>query len=209
MTLLQAILAGIGAGYAVAIPVGAVAVLIVETGARRGFRVAAAAGLGAATADLVYASLAVLVGGIAAAVLAPWATPVRWVSVAVLGAIGLRLLGDAFRPKAEVTSGAADARSGGATYLAFVGITLLNPTTVAYFAALALGLPALGSGTVERLAFASAAFAASASWQLALAGFGALLHAHASPGLMRTTTVAGGLLILGFAAAIALGLLGV
>jgi hypothetical protein len=53
-------LAGVVAGYAIAIPVGAIAVLIVELGVRRGFRVAAAAGVGAGTADGLYAALAAL-----------------------------------------------------------------------------------------------------------------------------------------------------
>jgi len=206
MTTTGVLLAGLGAGYAVAIPVGAVAVLIVETGTRRGFRIAAAAGLGAATADLVYAAVAVLLGSAVAAVLAPWATPVRWASVLVLALIGVRLLATAVSSQGRAAIAATDGRGALATYGGFVGITLLNPTTVAYFAALVLGMPSL-SGAGQRLLFVVAAFAASASWQLLLAAVGALLHRHASDPLRRVTTAAGGVLILGFAAAIARGLL--
>jgi arginine exporter protein ArgO len=59
-------------------------------------------------------------------------------------------------------------------YFGMLGMTLLNPWTVIYFAALVLG----GSGVAgvgERVVFVVAAFAASASWQLLLAGGGALL----------------------------------
>ena len=206
MTTTGALLAGLGAGYAVAIPVGAVAVLIVETGTRRGFRIAAAAGLGAATADLVYAVVAVALGSAVAAVLAPWAVPVRWASVLVLALIGLRLVGSAASSDTRPADAGSDGRGVLATYSGFVGVTLLNPTTVAYFAALVLGLPSLG-GTGQRLAFVVGAFVASASWQLLLAAIGALLHHRASERLRRATTAAGGLLILGFAGAIAAGLL--
>ncbi len=39
------------------------------------------------------------------------------------------------------------------TYLQFVALTIVNPATVIYFAALILGLPAVGAGSGEKLAF--------------------------------------------------------
>ncbi|MBU6422842.1 MAG: lysine transporter LysE, partial [Chloroflexi bacterium] len=62
---------GVAAGYAIAIPVGAIAVLILRIGMRHGLRQGALAGAGAATADLVYSASAVTVGGVASAALAP------------------------------------------------------------------------------------------------------------------------------------------
>jgi len=49
---------GVLAGYGIAIPVGAIAVLIVDMGLRRGFGFGLMAGAGAATADFLYAGLA-------------------------------------------------------------------------------------------------------------------------------------------------------
>jgi arginine exporter protein ArgO len=80
--------------------------------------------------------------------------------------------------------------------------------TIAYFAALVLGLPAVQGGLAERLVFAGAAFVASASWQLLLAGIGGLLHRHASPQAIRVTSIVGNLVILGFAVLILRDLLG-
>ena len=57
-----AFLAGVVAGYGVAVPVGAIAVLIAGLSARTSLRVGAAAGMGAATADGIYALIAVLGG---------------------------------------------------------------------------------------------------------------------------------------------------
>jgi arginine exporter protein ArgO len=215
-SVLDAAIAGLLAGYGIAIPVGAIAVLIIETAARHGGRIGAAAGLGAASVDGIYAALAVLFGAGIAAVLAPVAEPLRWLSVVVLVAIAGLGIRRAIRdgpsrtetrlaPDPAATRGTAP--RAGRTYLGFVGITLLNPMTVAYFGALVLGLPALRGGAAERLVFAAAAFVASASWQLLLAAFGSLLHRHASPGAIRATSVAGDLIILGFAARIALTLL--
>jgi arginine exporter protein ArgO len=210
--LLDAALAGALAGYGVAIPVGAIAVLIIETAARRGVRVGAAAGLGAATADGIYASVAGVFGGAIAAALAPWSVPLRWLSVGVLAAIGGRGLLLAVRDRratpGPVAGSSAEARSLRRTYLGFLGLTVLNPMTVAYFAALVLGLPSLGGGIADRLVFAAAAFAASASWQLLLAGVGGLFHRHASPAVIRATSVVGSFVILAFAAVIARDLLG-
>jgi arginine exporter protein ArgO len=210
--LVDAAIAGALAGYGVAIPVGAIAVLIIETAARRGVRIGAAAGLGAATADGIYATLAGLFGAAIAAALAPWSGPLRWLSVVVLVGIGGRglLLAGRGRPAdADVVAGAdgvaRDAASGSAlrTYTGYLALTILNPMTIAYFAALVLGLPAVQGGAGARLVFALAAFLASASWQLLLAGAGGLLHRHASPGAIRATSVVGNLVILGFAALIA------
>jgi len=212
MGLLAAVLAGALAGYGVAIPVGAVAVLIIETGARRGPGVAAAAGLGAATADGIYATLAGVFGGAIAAALDPWAIPLRWLSVGLLVVIGGRGLAIAIRRRPELAPGSPDpaaaARSVRRTYLGFLGLTLLNPMTIAYFGALALGLPAVQGGLPERLAFAAAAFAASASWQLLVAAAGGLLHRHASPAAIRATSLVGNVVVLGAAAVVAAGLIG-
>src|SRR5260221_3048361 len=152
--VLAAFIAGALAGYAIAIPVGAIAVLIVETGVRRGFRVGAAAGAGAATADLVYATLAMAGGTAIAPALAPWSVPLRVAAIAFLLYLGLRgLIRIARDRRAAATSGGPDGPAAAsqpdgpgaiATYARFVGLTLLNPSTVASFTALVLALPSLG-----------------------------------------------------------------
>jgi threonine/homoserine/homoserine lactone efflux protein len=80
----SAFLAGVAAGYGIAVPVGAIAVLIVGLTARTSLRVGAAAGLGAATADGLYALVAVLGGAALAGLIAPAATPLRWGAALVL-----------------------------------------------------------------------------------------------------------------------------
>ena len=211
--MITAFLAGAAAGYGIAIPVGAIAILVVETGLRRGFRLAAAAGAGAATADGIYAAVAAVFGAALAGVLAPLAVPLRVVAVVVLVAIAARgLLG--LRSAATDLPATPGPESGGAerggsalrTFGAFLGLTLLNPITVTYFAALILGLAATGAGIAEKAAFVAGAFVASLSWQTLLAAVGALLHRRLAPGLRTGVILLGNAIILAFAAVIAVGL---
>ena len=216
--MIPAFLAGVAAGYGIAIPVGAIAILIVETGLRRGFRPAAAAGAGAATADGIYAAVAAVFGAALALVIAPLATPLRILAVVVLVAIGVRgLLGlrAGSRPAAAVrppsaaeTDDAAAAGSAARTFAAFLGLTLLNPITVTYFAALILALTATGVGIAAKAAFVLGAFLASLSWQVLLAAVGAFLHRRLPPAALTAVIVLGNGIILAFAAVIAIDLAG-
>lgn len=204
--MVDAFLSGAIAGYGIAIPVGAIAVLIIEAGLRRGFRVAAAAGAGAATADGLYAAVAAISGAALATLLAPYRTPLQLLAAAVLAFLGARGLLALRTPGDAQEAGRSDAVPGrpvAGTFLVFLGLTLLNAQTIAYFAALILGLPSLATALPERIAFVAAAFLASLSWQTLLAGFGAFLHGRADERLRRLTALIGSLIILGFAAAIA------
>jgi arginine exporter protein ArgO len=215
--VIPAFLAGAAAGYGIAIPVGAIAILIVETGLRRGFRLAAAAGAGAATVDGIYATVAVLFGAALAGILAPFETPLRALAVVLLVAIALRGLLGLRGTMAAIPADAAEippdveaaGRGGSAlrTYGAFLGITLLNPVTVTYFAALILGLTSTGAGPLEKAAFVAGAFLASLSWQTLLAAVGAFLHRRLPPRLRVGVMVLGNGIILVFAAVIAAGLM--
>jgi arginine exporter protein ArgO len=170
-----AVLAGLLAGYGIAVPVGAIGVLLVGLSARGGWRIGAGAALGVATADGVYAAVAVLGGQGAARLLAPVSTPLRWAAVAVLLGIAARTALGALRRRGAPSGDGKERVAAGSpvrAYAALLGLTLLNPATVVYFVALVLGGSARQqAGTV----FALAAFLASASWQLLLAVGGALL----------------------------------
>jgi threonine/homoserine/homoserine lactone efflux protein len=199
------LLAGVVAGFAIAIPVGAIAVLIVELGLRRGFRVAGAAGAGAATADGLYAALAA-VGGVALGhAIEPYEAVLRLIAGAALFGIAARGLAS-LRSGPRGSPGAAEApRDAFATYLRFVALTLLNPMTVVYFAALMLGLPEIGTGVAERGAFVVGAFGASLSWQLLLAAVGAVAHRRLPARFQIGVSLVGNLVIAAFAVRIAFG----
>jgi arginine exporter protein ArgO len=176
-----ALVAGLLAGYGVAVPVGAIAALIVGLTARTSFRIGAAAALGVASADGLYAVVAVLGGAVVARVIEPIARPLHWIAAVTLVALAARSAVTAVRRHHAAADGPPVPEGGrlaspSAAYLALLGLTLLNPATIVYFGALVLGRQAGDDLAASSQAmFVAAAFAASASWQLLLAGGGSLL----------------------------------
>lgn len=172
-----AILAGLVAGYGIAVQVGAMSVMLVGFAARGGLRVAAAAGLGIATADGLYALVAMVGGAAVARLVRPVATPLGIVAAIVLIGLAARTTASAIRDHRAAPSDIVrpDLPAGTVrTYLGFLGLTVLNPATVIYFVALVLGRHG-GFGVLTGSGFVLATFVASASWQLLLAAGGTLL----------------------------------
>jgi arginine exporter protein ArgO len=180
--VIAVLVGGLLAGYGIAIPVGAVGSYLVALTARTTPRIGVAAALGVATADGGYALAAVVGGDALAQVIEPAAGVLRLVSTVLLVGIGLLGWLRAIRAHRRPTGSAVSVTTGSAwrAYLGLLGITLVNPTTVVYFTALVVG----GHGTVNGVppgdpvadgVFVLAAFSASASWQLLLAGGGVLL----------------------------------
>lgn len=189
---------GMLAGYGIAIPVGAIAILIIDTALRRGFWLGFAAGAGAATADLVYAVLAALAGQTLMGWLAPLAAPLQVISGLVLmglGGYGLWKLRQATtRSGAEI----AVEQNVWSVYRQFTGLTLLNPATIAYFGSLILGGGSANLTTpFSRAAFVAGAAVASFSWQTLLAVFGALARRGLPPRLQLALSVVGNLIVIG------------
>jgi threonine/homoserine/homoserine lactone efflux protein len=200
--LLSAFLIGAAAGYAIAIPVGPIAVLIVRTGLRRGFRIAAAAGAGTATVDLIYAITAVVVGGAVTSALTSVLLPMRLAAAAALLYLAMRALLRLGRTDMALET-PGDERPAARTYLLFIGLTLLNPATVAYFVTLAVGLPQIAQDAGSRVAFAVGASLSSLSWQTLLAAIGAALHTRLTPRIELATTLLSSAILVGFALKIA------
>ncbi|MFD7321961.1 LysE/ArgO family amino acid transporter [Streptomyces sp. NPDC059875] len=175
-----AVVAGLLAGYGIAIPVGAVGAYLVAVTARTSWRTGAGAALGVAAADGVYALVAVLGGSALVPLLTPVMTPLRWASAVVLVGLALRAAWTAvraYRARDHATREDGDSPlTPLRAFLTFLGITILNPMTVIYFVALILATGPSGPATpLDRTAFVLAALIASASWQLFLASGGALL----------------------------------
>ncbi|MFF0400610.1 LysE family transporter [Streptomyces sp. NPDC005248] len=175
--MIAALVAGLLAGFGIAMPIGAVGAYLVTLTARTSLKTGAAAALGVATADGLYALIAVVGGSSLTHVIEPVALPLRWASALVL--VALAALGGATaisRYRKRHSAIRADGAHVGPAraYLGLLGMTMLNPTTVIYFAALVLGSRAAAADPDrwEQSVFVLAAFA---GWQLVLAGGGALL----------------------------------
>ncbi|WP_433159637.1 LysE family transporter [Kribbella sp. CA-247076] len=188
-----ALVAGLLAGYGIAMPVGPVATYLVALTARSSWRVGACAALGIASADGIFALVAAVAGSALAPVLEPVIVPLRWASVVVLlGLAATTAVRAVRRYHAHRLTGISQVPvSAVKAYVGLLGMTLLSPMTVIYFAALVLGGGSGDSHPLERVVFVIAAFVASASWQLLLAGGGALLGRALTGHLGRLLTALG------------------
>lgn len=197
---------GVVAGYGIAVPVGAIGVLLVDLAIRKGFRPAAAAGTGVASADLVYALAAVLLGSAVADALDPYDDTLRVVSSVALFGVAALLLKGVVRPVEVVPARkAGDESSALGYYFRFLGLTILNPATITYFVALILGLDRGSSSALAKVLFVAGVFLASASWQITLAGIGAYLHKRLPRSARRLLGVVGVLVVAGFALELLIG----
>lgn len=201
-----ALVAGVVAGFAIALPLGPIAVLLVTEGIHNGHRRAAAGALGVASVDLVYAALAVIAGSAVASVFAGREQAIGLVAAAILLVIGVRGLVIGLRQPPNRDAVAASSVGGHhGTYWRFFALTALNPPTALYFVALAATLvPRIGSGIVLAL-FPVGVFAGSAAWQLALAFGGSALGRRLGPGMRRWTAFVGNAVVIALAVILALG----
>lgn len=178
-SVIATLVVGLFAGYGIAMPVGAIATYLVALTARTTLRTGAFAALGVATADGLYALIAALAGSAVTPIIQPIMTPLRWASALALIALAVRSAARAIRRhrKTQATAQADETPiSPVRAYMALLGLTMMNPLTMIYFAALVLGNQSTTApDRLQQAVFVLAAFAASASWQLLLAGGGALL----------------------------------
>lgn len=197
----DAFLAGLVAGYGIAVPVGAIAVLVMGLAARTSLTVGAAAAMGVATADGLYAAVAVLGGAALAGIITPIATPLRWAAALVLLALAGHTAASAiqhFRDPAGTARRGDGPGTPARAYLGVLALTLLNPMTIVYFAALVLGRQAGdAAGPAEAIVFVLAAFLASTSWQLMIATGGSLVGRVLSGrrGRLATAMVSSGIIL--------------
>jgi threonine/homoserine/homoserine lactone efflux protein len=203
----SALALGAVVGLGIAIPLGAIGVLLLQTGMTHGWRPAAAGGLGAALVDLTYAAVAVMAGSTVAGLLAGHQRAVGIGGAVVLSAVAVTgargaICGRGVEP-GTLTTGAATTPA--RMLVRFVGLTAVNPLTVVYFAAVAAGFADELDDGAAKVAFVLGIGSASTAWQLALAAAGALLGARVSPRVRTALAVAGYGVVGGFAVALAVG----
>jgi len=192
---LEPFVQGLIAGYGIAIPVGPIAILIIELGIRKGFSAAFCAGAGAASADLVYATLASLAGTFLVSILRPYSSVIHTVSALVLIGLGLWLLIQG-RKKSGNKVDEFRVSSPSAAYFFVFGLTLLNPLTIAYFTTLILSLRSnIVNSPGNIVLFISGTFLASLSWQSIVASAGGFGHERLSPTLRLLTVAIGNSII--------------
>lgn len=195
---ISALIDGLIAGYGIAIPLGAVSVMIVNRSIDEGFRSGFSAGAGVATVDALCAGMVVFAGVLVSSLLGPLATPLQVVGGIVLVLMGIfgvrsiwKVMGPGTRPAMPRES------STWKTYLQFIVIAIVNPFTVIYFLALIMG-GSTGwiSSPVDCAMFILGVTFASFSWQTFLAGLGAMAQKHLSLRAKRATVLVGNLIVI-------------
>lgn len=196
--MIEIIVAGLWAGYGLAVPVGAVAVLMVDMTARSSFRIGAAAAMGAVTVDGLYAIVAVTGGSALAVAIQPYSQALRWMAAIVLVVMAAHIVMAAVHKEERVSSEASVRITYWGAYFTFFCLTALNPWPAIYFVSLVLGEQATREMPPSHAtAYIAAIVVASASWQLLLAGGGATLGRKLTSRRGRTVTafVSGGLIV--------------
>ena len=211
---------GIIAGLALAIPLGGIGVLLIQEGVRLGARRALPAAAGVAVVDVLYCTLAILIGSAAAPAIqsvAPWPVVIGGVTLIAVASIGLvtglrpaagavgaaaGTAGAAAGPAASGTT-AVDAVPGYAAwkrFAVFFGLTMINPATLVYFAAITTGLVQFSTEPWGAVLFVCGVGLASFGWQTLLTTAGGMLRSRSG---QRTQVIT---LIVGNSLVVALGL---
>jgi threonine/homoserine/homoserine lactone efflux protein len=198
-----ALITGLATGFAIAIQVGAVSLLLIEAAVASGTGAAVAAGMGVATVDLAFGAVAAATGGAAGAALSQHEGLIRIAAAAVLAAIALYGIAGVLRARRRSAgTGAIAPRPARGHYRRFVALTAANPLTIASFAAVAAA--SAPDGLAAAVAFVAGVGAGSAGWHLVLA----LAAGHARrwivPGARDALAVGGRVAVLAIAAHLAM-----
>ena len=192
LRLLQTLLAGLGCGFVVSVPVGPVNLTVINNALRNGFLSAFLAGLGAIVAESIYAAL--MLAGHSSLLDQPKVSfALRIVAVAVIAGLGVRSL-LAKPDQVEAQSVAAAERTDvrwhhPKTFLLGFALTISNLMLVLLWATLAALLFArewVTPAPLSRMVCLAGVFAGGVLWFFLLAFFVSRAHRRVKP---RTLTL--------------------
>ncbi len=191
---LSPILQGLFLGFSIAAPVGPIGVLCIRHTLEQGWRTGLIAGLGAASADMVYGAIA--------------AFGITFISnLLIEGQIWLRASGGLFllylglrtlirRPSDPFQSlGRTESRK---AYWTTFGLTLTNPLTILSFAAIIAGLGTSSAGLLPAMLLVLGVFLGSSAWWLLLSSFVNIFRSRLTPNALTWINRLSGVIILTF-----------
>jgi threonine/homoserine/homoserine lactone efflux protein len=189
---------GLVLGFAVAATFGPIGLLCLRRTIANGFGIGFASGLGAATADAAYASLAAFSLSAITGMLVDQIVWLRLVGGLFLIYLGARTL--RARP-ARSRSGTATPRGIIEGFASTLMLTLSNPMTILSFVGIfaGLGLGSVEGGSVGAV-LVLGVFVGSAAWWLLLAACASQLRERLTPRVFRVVNVGSGALIMAFGA---------
>lgn len=197
---------GLVIGFSIAAPVGPIGVLCIRHSLASGRLAGFSAGMGAASADALYALAGALGLTAVSSFLVGQQLWLRLVGGLFLCWLELRIL---LRRKpslapAETFAAPVDSLQLLSIYASTFGLTLSNPLTILSFAAVfaGLGLGGAGESTQAVVLLMLGVFCGSAAWWLLLSSAAGALRSRLTPCLLRQVDVFSGAVILIFGVAI-------
>lgn len=192
-------LRGLVIGFSIAAPVGPIGVLCIRRTLADGRLAGLVSGLGAATADAFYGSLA----GFGLTLISNFlVSQQRWLRL--VGGLFLLYLGiKTFLSAPASNPGQVikmSSRGLWGAYLSTLLLTLTNPLTILSFAAIfaGLGLVETGGDMLSAGTLVLGVFCGSAAWWLLLSGGVSLLRKRVTPGMLRWVNRLAGVVIIAF-----------
>jgi len=183
-------------GLSIAVPVGPIGILCIRRTLTQGRIIGFLSGLGAATADAFYGAIAGFGLTFLSNLLVGQQTGLRLVGGGLLCIIGVKT----FLSKPTAQGNSVERNTHWGAYLSTFILTLTNPMTILFFAAVFAGL-GVGSGSDHYLSagiLVLGVFVGSASWWLVLSGFTGLLRGMFNFRRMQWLNRISGLIIIGF-----------
>jgi threonine/homoserine/homoserine lactone efflux protein len=190
-------LRGLLIGFSIAAPVGPIGVLCIRRTLAQGRIYGLVSGLGAATADACYGSIAALGLTLISAFLIDQANWLRLIGGTYLCYLGIKTFRS--KPAAQAADVAARGRGLLGAYTSTLFLTLTNPLTILSFAAIFAGLGAgAASGNIwSALLMVAGVFLGSCAWWMILVALTSLFRSRLSTvGLAWVNRVSGGIILM-------------
>ena len=186
---------GVLIGLAIAAPVGPIGVLCIQRTLIQGRMYGLVSGLGAATADALYGSVAAFGLTMISTLLVTLQTPLRLVGGIYLCYLGIKT----FRQKVIGLTQIQRRNIAGA-YLSALGLTLTNPVTIMSFVAIfaGLGVGVQQGDALSGVVVVLGVFSGSALWWLMLSTFTGFFTGRMAPRVMQWIKWIAGVIIFVF-----------
>jgi threonine/homoserine/homoserine lactone efflux protein len=191
---------GFFAGLALAIPVGPMAIMLINTTLEKGWRHGVAGASAMATVDFLYALTVFLLGSAIASFFADWGQLLSQIGALILLALGVIMLVqniDLMRSNSTEISEAKSGKTALKTFGLFAFATAVNPPTALFFLGIAPSVAQHASSNtlIYAFTFAIGVFVGSVIWQQVLALAGSALRKFAQRKVRIFFGLIGGVLI--------------
>lgn len=191
---MEFLLRGIILGFSIAAPVGPIGVLCIRRTLSNGRISGFVSGLGAATADAIYASIAGFGMTFVSSALVSQQGGLRFVGGVFLCYLGIKT----FVGKPAVDSDTANEKGLASAYVSTFFLTLTNPLTILSFAAIFAGLGVLNSNYFSAATLVVGVFLGSLLWWFLLSSGVGLVRSRFDLRAMRWVSWLSGSVIVGF-----------